>query len=562
MKRTGSHLVAFVCLGCACWGGMPVSPSAVTEPSASPGATPSAPLRASVGAPAPQAGPLDQKLVVGDITISYPTGLEAQAKELAAVCETVIPPRKAKFVAAWRAFPDATVVVKCVTDLLGSPEQADWAEKFLANVSAGMAPIEGLFLPMFSDVRIYRVADLKVPGGVHGGIVQFGYDEKTDKAIGRIDLNYGSESPKLPEGKSFLPVVVRDDGTFKVKAGLADDISGLLDGAVLECALTLRLVLIHEVAEAMLVGMGFHHPFARWFNEGAANWVQIQVVAELAPEYLDLSRGVCLPGPPPDPVRDKINLLAWPQKDYQNDFSSDEEVDQASYRYATELVDRLLHGQPAGTLAKVVGKLGSRRTILAPTSAPGSPLPDSDAICQAFREVTGADAKGMLLEYVPSSIREGLKQDLPPRKLEEGYQALSAGRFSEAAKSLQEALNMSPSDADAHLNLAIAIRNVANPRSEQRRWLESQRHILIAAALTVSDPSRPFQLHAADDDEARYVLGRVEQMRGRTKEAREILSRLPKEHQDAQEALKEMAEEEKAPAAGPPEAGKPVPAGQ
>ena len=489
----------------------------------------------STSEPVLSTGPvLDQKLTVVDITISYPTGLESQAKGIATVCQRVIPPRKARLIAAQRAFSDHTAIAKRVADLLGSPEHADLAYQVL---SAPGPAIDRFLLPMFSEVRIYKESDLKTSGGVHAGPISLVYDPKIDKVTFQFGMSRSSESVAPSVEGGFLPVVVRDDGTFRAQGGIAEHVSGMLDELVIPLAVGLHASMIHEAAESILVvKRGFDHPFTRWFNEGAANWIALQVVDQLAPESSSSCRARLLPDPQDSRLREKINLLAWPQLDYEKQWALAEEIEisRASYRYATELIARVLRDQPAGTLAKVVRKLK------------GSCSPDTDAVCQVLRDVTGKNAKSLLLEYVPASVREGLKQYLPSKKLEKGYEALAAGDVWQAYRLLQEALDMAPSDADAHLNLAIAFRREPGwgqpprPRSEYGQWQESERHIAIAAALSKCDMSRQFTVHAPVDDDARYVLGRAEQIRGRTKEAREILSKLPKTHEDAQSALKEM----------------------
>jgi len=496
--------------------------------------------------PPPSTGlTLDQKLTVGDITVSYPTGLEAQARDLMAVSQRVIPPRRARIPAVTQAFLDQKGMAERVADLLGCPERIDTAHRTVSAVVSGVETLtDALFLPMLSDARIYREADLKASGGLHDGVVDLTYDPSTDRFMLQICSGITGEGVNTPAGKGFLPFVVRDDGTFRTPPGLglAEWVAQPIDELAVGSAITLRAATIHEAAEVILDGLGCDHPFTRWFSEGVANWVALQVVAQVAPEYLQLCREHFLPGREANPLRERINLLAWTRATYEREFvvAGDRGLDEASYLYATELIDRLLQGQPAGTLAKVVGKLK------------GAQPPDSDAICQAFREVMGKDARSMLLEYVPTHVRDGLAQGLAATKLQEGYQALSAGQLPRAATLLKEALEMSPSDADAHLNLAIIVRRalrgpqLPDPGTAQRRRLESERHIAIAAALTKRDPSRPFQIHGPVDNEARYALGRAEQFRGRIQEAKDILSQLPQGHEDAQEALKEIAEEERA----------------
>ena len=143
-----------------------------------------------------------------------------------------------------------------------------------------------------------------------------------------------------------MPVIVRDDGTFRTAAGLgpAEDLAGKLDQVMESGATMIRGALVHEDAEIMLGILGFDHPFARWFNEGGANWVALQVVAQVAPEYLQLCRESFLPGREADPLRERINLLTWTQFTYGREFVvvGDAGLDEAHYPYATELIERLL----------------------------------------------------------------------------------------------------------------------------------------------------------------------------------------------------------------------------
>ena len=202
------------------------------------------------GQPLPSTGlVLDQKLTVGGITVSYPTGLEPQARELMAVCQQVIPPRREKCLAAARAFSDQKAIAERVADLLGRPDHADAAN----NIVSAIASVT----------------------------------EALTDAL-------------------FLPLIVRDDGTFRTPPGLglAEWVAQPIDELVVGSAITLRAAAIHQAAEVILDGLGCDHPFTRWFSEGVANWVALQVVAQVAPEYLQLcvpvnrpwNRHGCFPG--------------------------------------------------------------------------------------------------------------------------------------------------------------------------------------------------------------------------------------------------------------------------
>jgi uncharacterized protein YfaQ (DUF2300 family) len=68
----------------------------------------------------------------------------------------------------------------------------------------------------------------------------------------------------------------------------------------------------------------------------------------------------------------------------------------------------------------------------------------------------------------------------------------------------------------------------------------SERQIRLAAVLAQAQPGREFALQGKADDETWYVLGRVAQVQERTKEAKELLGKLPASHADGQAALKEL----------------------
>jgi len=505
------------------------------------------PLPATALMPRYHSGPLlSEKITIDGIAVSYPKGLESQAKELAAICQQVIPPRRSAFLAAGSALSDHGALARRVSVLVGCPEHADWAERALSHLLSANSAIDMALLPMFSDVRIYREADLKASGGVHSGVVDLGYDNRTDQFTLQVSFHHNSEAPDQSSGAGFLPTVVREDGTFRTRGALAENVSGILDTLALRPAITMRAAMVHEAAELVLVRAGFSHPFTRWFSEGVANWVELQVVAQAAPDHLQLCRERLLPGDEAEPWRERINLLSWTQLTHARELVAlgDEGLDEAHYPYATELIGRLLEGQPEGTLAKVVGELK------------GLEQPDTGAICQAFGQVTGKDAWSMLLEYVPARVRDGLAHGLADTKLREGYEALSAGRLPQAAARLKEALEMCPADADAHLNLAIVMRRALQipdpaPAAAQRRLLESERHIALAAALTRGDESRAFQIHGPIDNEALFALGQAEHVRGRLQEAKDVLSKLPQDHKDAQQVLRQIAEQEQTPAPSP-----------
>jgi len=137
--------------------------------------------------PSPNTGPvLDEKLTVGDITISYPTGLESQAQQVAEVCKTVVAPRLEKFRETERAFSDPKRIAAALTTVLGW-EESD-GDLDLATAVAGAGQAMAFLEPMFMDVRIYREKDLRSSGGVNNGAIRLSYDQATDKV--QFSINF------------------------------------------------------------------------------------------------------------------------------------------------------------------------------------------------------------------------------------------------------------------------------------------------------------------------------------------------------------------------------------
>jgi len=462
---------------------------------------------------------------VGGITISYLSGLQTQANEVAGICQQVLVPRFAAYRKLTAAIYQGNSVVGRITDLLGCPDASDLAGAIMSRC----ATVSDLPLIMFGDLHLYRDSDLKASGGLAEDFVRITYRPRDD--IFDWTFNYNTANG-APPTTLFFPVLVHDDGTFRTHGQpIAEAMTQHFDDFA-----PLFASGPHEAAEFALASrLRSFHPFARWFNEGVANWVQLQIISEFAPDFEAAFRSAMLPTPGVASLRPKINLLAWPQTDYESPIvlEGEEGVTSACYQFSTEAITRMLQDQPPGTLAKIVEKLKDR------------PAPDSDTICRAVQEVTGKDAKAILLDYIPERVRTGLEQDAPRRLSDQGREWLSQ-HDDRAALSFNQALEMTPSDPYLHLLFALATRRAG--------WapFEAERHIAIAAALVQYDPDRAFTLPGEMDDEAWYVLGRLAQFRGQTEQAKAILQKLPPTHADAQAALKELAESENTESPSPP----------
>ena len=457
-----------------------------------------------------------QTLKAGDVTISYPSGMEQQAKDLAKVAEAVAPERIARAKHIRDAFADPKAITKKITDLMGCPESTDSGIKVVSAFSKVLDVYSGIF----TDFRIYRESDLKASGGLSEGPVRLIHDPKT----GEFTTNLSFGSSMNPSDKAFTPFVVRDDGSFATRTlpldayvtqRLDDDLWGMLAP-------------IHETTESILVrDLGIGHPFSRWFNEGVGNWVMLTTAAEIEPSIEKQFRPKSLPGPEDSAIKPKINLPAWPNAflTKQNPTPDEQNLSDANYRFATEAVDRMLRGLPPDTLAKIISKLKAGQD------------PDSDAICRAVGDVTGRDAKGILAEYTPEHVRVGLKSGEPKLLLDQAKSAMDKNDDAEALKPLDRVAEMTPTDASVHMNLACALRRTGAPKTE------SERHIKTAAILLSIAGGNPQMVVFGKTADSGYVLGRTIQLVGYTDQAKGIFDRvleMDPTHADTLAALKEL----------------------
>ena len=464
-----------------------------------------------------------QKLQVGEITITYPTGLEAQAKELAEAAKEVIPPRKQTFLKVRKALSDTDKVAQRITDLIRCPEDVDLARRMLSAFGAILDSVSGVF----GDLRIYREGDVKASGGLQEGCWRVTYDAATDKFSYELGMESAVDERAAPKSAAF-PVLVQSDGTFRTtdEASLQVFLQQVYDRFAQPVPTP-----VHEVTEAILRRrFNLHHPFARWFNEAAANWVMLKVASEVLPGTEKECRQACLPDPEDELLRGKVNLLAWEQVECSKQSRSEEEraLSAASYKFATEALDRALRDQAPDTLAKIVGMLKSK------------PYADTEAICGAITEVTGTDFKSILLEYVPKHVREGLEQDQPKQLLAQAKDRMREKDYAGVVDLLTRVLEMAPCDTYARSNLALAMRETKMPKDE------SERQIKICAELGACGGELHLEL-TGSDDEAHYVFARIAQFGGEKSEARKHFESALKsnpDHEDAKAALKELGEDQ------------------
>jgi hypothetical protein len=457
-----------------------------------------------------------QKVAVGDITISYPPGLETQANDLANISNNTLLPRLEKFRRLEGVFTDSDRVARRIGEILGTPEHVGLARDLLAEMAVTVDAV----VTQFTNLRVYRDSDLRAAGGLKEGPVEIYLDRRTNFFASTFII--GSNTRDFAK-KVFLPIVVNDDGTFQTSGSLEQNLARYFDQLSV-----MPVGPFHEATEKILIeGLKLYHPFTRWFNDGVANWVSLKVISEQAPETRETFEGVFLPGGNDESLRPKINLLTWTQEAYQKQSLTPEEerVEEVSYRFATKSIDQMMAGKPSDTLAKVIGKLK------------GKPKPDTDTICAAIKEVTGVDFKSILLEYVPEDVRKGIASGEAGRLLAEARSAYAGKDLKRIEGLLDRALEMDPGNPDARFNLAFVMRKLGMPKPE------SERQLAITFALVESSGGEhDLDPLDKDDPEAVYLLALLTHAAGDPEKAksllRDLLSKSPS-HPDAKSTLEE-----------------------
>jgi tetratricopeptide (TPR) repeat protein len=451
------------------------------------------------------------ELKVGEITVTYTDGCEKQASTVALAAQKVMPAAKSQFSAAAKAVSDVDDVARRVTDLLGCPEYFSRAKK----LAEACVALNNALIPSFGNILLINESDIKTPGSLKMGCTTLSYDPGSDRYS--VLITVGEDGAKEPVAR---PVVVRDDGSIYTKGLSLDEYLADWYDQVSAFAV------VHEVAEMTLSdGCQLRHPFARWFNEGVANWVAARTVADISPDLAGVARESFLPCPKDHKWRSKVNLPAWPQLTYSKPRTEDQEaIESANYRYAAEAIDKLIGDQSDGTLARVVSKLRSTKN------------PDTDAICEAVQAVTGKNAGSIVAEYVPRDIRAGMRNGRAVILSNEFLEEVKSADYKGAVKTLESYLLYRPTDMAARFNLAWAMRRCGMPRADVEQQICLVAELVRSRLLASFTPCQ-------EDEESYYLFGRLAQLAGdkpRAKSAYQKALALKPGHRDAESALEEL----------------------
>ncbi|MDH7602169.1 MAG: hypothetical protein QHI38_08480 [Armatimonadota bacterium] len=446
-------------------------------------------------------------------TVRYPPAFETQAKTILKMAAQHFRPGIEVHRQIVQLLSNPSELAAYITDLLGAEETQ---EATRIRLTAYKQKSEAL-VHAFSNIRIIPAADAVVTGGVDAGVIQVRYSHDSDEfSIGLQLENVDEEVLK----RSFFPVFVNADGRIRSEKNLPETALNLLGSSK-----AMIPAVIHETVSWIISEkLNLYHPFTRWFLEGVTGWVTVRVLNRAGGEYQKIAAEVYTPGAAAKKVRDKVNLLAWPQSAFQNKRPPyiDPELEVAQTQYAVEAVTKLLGGNRNRTLARIIGELKHRPDV------------DTEAICAAINKITGIDFKKTLLTYVPEDIVRAMNTGEARKLISQAEKLAQERKWVEAIAKLRRALQIDPYDINARLNLAWLER-------ENSENLDSEIQIFTAARL-FKEKTYSFRLFAPSV-EGNYVLARLAILLGNLDYAKKFLEPVlaaNPNHKDAKRALEEI----------------------
>ena len=447
------------------------------------------------------------------ITVSFPPANEAQAAKILEIASKSIRPAVEIHREIVALLSNPSELAEEIADLLGADEAQDAARARLAAYKQKSEALIGCF----SNFRIIATADAVSTGGVDAGVLQVRYAHDIDEFSMGLELE-GLDADRIK--RSYFPVFVNADGSIRSEKKLADVALNLLGSTRAMIAAPVHETVIWIISEKLNI----YHPFTRWFLEGVSGWVTMRVLTKADPKLGGLVSEMFVPGPAAKKLRDKVNLLAWPQTAFVNRSEAylDPALELAQTQYAVEAISELLGGNRDKRLAKIVGELKH------------GPDADTDAVCAAIKKVTGVDFKKTLLKYVPQDIRDGIASGEAKRLIAQAEKLAQEKKWTEAISRLRRALQMTPADVNARLNLAWLER-------ENSERLDSEIQVFLAARL-LKQQDYSFHLFAPSV-EGNYVLGRLAILLGDLDYAKKFLEPVLEakpDHKDAKRAMEEI----------------------
>ena len=455
----------------------------------------------------------DKQLSSGGITVTYPPARESQARKVLDMAEKTIRPAIEIHRQLLSLLDDPSQLAKEITDLLGAEEALDTARARLAAYKQKSQALVGCF----SNIRLLSTADAVSTGGVDAGVLQLRYMHDSNEFGMGMELE-NADAARIK--RSFFPVFVNADGSVRAEKKLADTAINLLGSTKAMLAAPVREIVIYILSEKLSI----YQPFTRWFLEGVSGWVTVRVLTRADPKLAALTSELFAPGAVAKKNRDKVNLIAWPQTAFENRNEPyiDPALEVAQTQYAVEAVTNLLGGNRNKTLAKIVGEIKHNADA------------DTDTICAAIKKVAEVDFRKSLMTYVPEDIRTGIASGESKRLTSQADKLAQEKKWREAIAKLRRALEMTPADVNARLNLAWLER-------ENNEHLDSEIQVFLTARL-LKQQDYKFHLFASSV-EGNYVLARLAILLGNLEYAKKFLEPVLEakpDHADAKRAMEDI----------------------
>ncbi len=455
-----------------------------------------------------------KQITTAGITVSYPDGMEAQARKVMAVAQSTIKPSLDTHRQTISLLSNVSTLATDITQALGAEEKQDAAKLRLQMFKEKSEALIGAF----SNVKLIRKNDAVATDGIDAGFIQVRYSKDKD------EFNMVFEEKDLDQDRikrSYFPVLINPDGTIR-----SEDKLGQMALDFLGSGDAMAIAPIQDtVAYLMAMPLKLYNPFGRWFNEGVSGYLTRQLVTKYGSKQLiDQAASLFTVGPGAQELRSKVNLIAWPQTPYINRDPAvfDAKLEVAQVQYSIEAISGLLSKSGSQALPKIMAQLNYIGN------------PDTNAICDAIKKVTNTDFETTLLTYVPKNIAEGITSEQSPKLIEKAEKLALEKKWAEAEAALRLALEMDPQNANARLNLAWIDRELG-------KRLDAELQVFLMPGI-IEKEKHSFHLFDATV-EGNYVCGRLAILMGNLEAAKQFLTpvlELKPDHIDAKKAMEEI----------------------
>jgi tetratricopeptide (TPR) repeat protein len=455
-----------------------------------------------------------KQLSSGGITVSYPDGLDAQAKKVMTIAQATIKPSIEVHRQAVALLSDVDSMSTDITQALGADEKRELAKTRLQSFKDKSTAL----IASFANIKLVRKANAIATDGIDAGLMQVRYTKDKDEFNMVFDES-DTSADKLK--RSFFPVLINGDGTIRSEGKLGQMALDFLGSGEPMAIAPVQDTISYLIAEPLRV----YYPFTRWFNEGVSGYLTRQMVAKYGSKQLNtLAATLFTVNANTQEFKSKVNLLSWAQSPYENKNSAsfDPALDAARTQYAIEAISGLLATAGPKALPKIMNGV----------SYAGNP--DTDAICAAIQKATGTDFKPKLMSYVPKDVRDGIASGQAAKLITTAEGLAGEKKWTDAAAALRQALEMTPQDANARLNLAWIEREFGERK-------DSELQVFLTAGV-LKQQKHAFHLFAFSI-EGNYISGRLAILMGNLEAAKEFLQpvlQLRPDHADAKRAMEDI----------------------